>query len=957
MNSEQTRLPRGHLEPDGYVLAASVVDTFQPERLQPVQGFECNLGKLLDLSVMSEKDNGTIEWRLPNDVRRSALQILARHQSLHTTLEANRRAAYGDSPYQVMFEQYVAGNAIPLEQQSLEQLQASLNAIRLLAGMFPGLPNADQIRGALHRRGFIRQFELLADNHFVGREEPLRQLREFVDVLPEGMLATMWRASANFLGGLGLRSILHEAPLVITGMGGMGKSALLSKFLLEHLDAAKSPDLLFAYVDFDKPAIWPDQPLTILAELAQQLALQVPSHTSQFHELNSKITAELSVISRGSDYDSSEALFNLETQEQGLETASLRQFALICESALRSATRRTLLLVLDTFEEVSQRSNLHQKRVLQFVGQLQHILPRLRVVISGRGMHADSVDPYAATGFIDELAKSVKPLELKELSEKEAGHLLESLGAPNPRTNKAIVRRVGGHPLSLRLAAQLVKTMAQRLGRSAAEITSADLVDKEWLDHMSEGLLYRRIIAHIQDEPLQKLADPGLVLREITADIIFNVLNEPCALGLRGGDEANELFERLKQFNQLVSIHSHDVICHRPELRKRVLKEMQHGRPQLCREIWYRAARYYESRGDGRAEELYCRMMLNEPTERLAERWQLGLERCLLKSRHEMPVRARQFLDLMALTSGGRLESDKALEVGSDLDLALLAEQMKMMLSRGSAKEALDLFRATSSGRVPRFDSVLYSVYMRAIAQSGDLDKAVEMTLNGLDRLEETGKAGSPRYEELLLLCCQVTQAQHAADSRPLGHVLRRSEPLRANELWRRFLKVAPDGDRHVLVLRITVSLLELFDIEGAGNPDADPSERDKANLCAERAQSALRCLRPDYFGVDGGLLVRSIAWLSAYIGSVPEVQELLGVPQAIAVLLRDYGDNLEKYLTKDGVHHAPSLMERLRFFSRERQSPLFEPDRLTQEQMRKVGAALRHVIRARDNAQKSHFS
>jgi hypothetical protein len=955
-------VPRDEAVADGYVLAASVLDTFQPERLQPVGGFERDLGKLLDISVMSKNENGMIEWRLPNDIRRSALQTLAKQNSLRHTLEANKSAADVESPYQVMFEKYVTGGAgIPLERQSLEELQASLNAVRLLEGLAIDLPDADQVRGALHRQGFIHQFELLADNHFVGREGELRQLRDFVDVLfPTSILTKARRASTNILGSMGLVSILHEEPLLLTGMGGMGKSALLSKFLLEHLHAEKSPDLLFAYVDFDKPAIWPDQPMTVLAEIAQQLALQVPAHATKFQGLSSQLVAELSMSTAyASDFDSFEAFGSIGTHGQRLESAAIEEFASICQSALKQASRRTLLLVFDTFEEVSQRSVWHQQHLLQFVGQLQHIMPRLRVVISGRGMHPDSDEAYA-TGIVDQLAKAVKPLELEELSEDESCHLLESLGSSNQLTNKAIVRRVGGHPLSLRLAAQLVATVAQRLGRSATELTSADLFGKEWLDHMSEGVLYRRIIAHIPDEPLKKLANPGLVLREITADIIFNVLNEPCELGLQSRSDADALFNRLKQFNQLVSIQGHHVLRHRPELRQRLLNELRHGQPQLCREIWSRAAHDYMNHDYGRAEELYCRLMLDEPTERLAERWQSGLEKSLLRSRSEMPVRARQFLDLMALMADGRSLSD--LQVGSDLDQALLAEEMKLLLSRGSAKEALNLFRATSSGRVPRFDSVLYSVHVRAIAQSGDLDKAMAMALTGLDRLEDSEKAGSPRYDELLLLCCQVTQAQHNEDSRPVrllfSRALRRSKPLQAGELWRRFLKVDLSSERHVLVLRIAVALLELFDMEGVGGPDAVLSESKQANSCAKRALGALRRLRPDYFGVDGGLLLRSMAWLCAYVGPVAEIKELLGVPHAITVLRSDYQESLKEYLAIEGTELEPEFIALMSYFSKKKNQPqFFGPDWLTDEQMTRFCSALLRAIRARDQTLGSRFS
>jgi GTPase SAR1 family protein len=908
-------------EPDGYVLAASVVDTFEPQRLHPVEGFVRDLGKLLELSVMSQKPGGVVQWRLPDDVRRPAIQELARQQRLHTTLEANRGAGDESSPYQEMFERYIAGNAMEPEQQSLEQLQASLSAVQLLQGAVPNLPDAERLRAALHRQGFIRQFELLADKHFVGREEYLKTLRRFVDVLPEGFLDVVRRSSANALGNLGLQRLLHQVPLVITGMGGMGKTALLSRFLLEHLHAQADRDMLFAYIDFDKSSIWPDQPLTVLAEVAQQLALQVTEHSAYLQGLSARLVSELSVTTKyGDDYESFEAFGNLGTHGQRLEEQAIREFAAICKAAFKSATRNTLLLVFDTFEEVSQRSARHQENLLQFVGQLQQILPRLRVVISGRGLHPDSRTQEEVTDLVEALAKSVKPLELEELKEDESLQLLRSLGLKNARTNLAIVRRVGGHPLSLRLAAQLVEVVARRLNKLVAEVTSTDIAVKEWLDHMSEGLLYRRIVAHMPDESLQKLADPGLVLREITPDVIFHVLNQPCELGLQQLDEAIALFERLKQFNQLVCIQSSDVVRHRPELRQRVLKEMQHHYPETCRAIWSAAAQYYERCDEGRLEELYCRLMLDEPVGRLNERWQVGLEKGLLRSRAEMPQRARQFFDLMVLIAEGRSKIEN-LQSASDVNQARLVEEMKMLLARGNAQEALEVLQTTSAAKEPHFNTSLFPVHVRAVAQSGDLERAGEMALAGLDYLEKDGKHSRPRYKELLLIGCQIALT---LQSRLTGQLTPNSQEtlqemlpqLCAKGLFERFLKVVSHYGRQVLDLRIAIALLELFDTEWMVKPDNKASEVELARACAMHASDVLRRLRPAYFGVDGGLLVRSAAVLSAYGDLMPDVRELLEVPQAHSVLLRDYaGEGLDRLVSKEPVeikHSMPTVSEQL---------------------------------------------
>lgn len=964
--------PAPRTRPDGYILAASVIDTFEPGSLRPAEGFEGDLGELLQQAVMSERADGKVEWRLPNDVRRPALQWLARWQRLHATLQASRAATKEDSPYQEMFERYVNGKAKPLEHQNLVELQASLNAVKLLDDLVPGLPDPEAIRAALVLRDFVAQFELLGGDHFVGRAAEMRMLREFVDVLPVGIFDTVRRGSAQLLGRLGIHRILYQAPLMITGMGGMGKSALLSHFVLEHLQSSDATaDLLFAYVDFDRPGIWPDQPLTVLAEIAQQLALQVPRHAEDFRRLYARIVSELAYISSPQDdYQSLEAMGNLGTDSENLTDFTLSEFARLCQFALGGTTHQTLLLVLDTFEEVSQRSAHHQELLLRFVGNLQRILPKLRVVISGRGMHSAEVDgdpdddrfgieARDPTDLIGELTRMFKPLELKELTDEDPYKLLESLGSPRRALNEAIVRRVGGHPLSLKLAAQLVSTVAQKLKKPADQLTSKEVFGgSEWLDHMNEGMLYRRIVSHLPDPQMQKLANPGLVLRELTADILFCVLDEPCELNLGSLGAADQLFERLKQFNQLVSVQSASVVRHRPELRERVLREMMHGQRALCRDIWSRAVAYYEEGDKNRTEEMYCRLMLDYDTQTLSGRWSPGLEKKLLKSRGELPVRARQFLDLMALIADGGTAQDRLLT--GDLNLALVAEEMKLLLSRGSAKEALDLFRATHPEQAPRYDSVLYALRVRAMAQNGELQPAMSLALTGLDRLVSEGKENHPRYEDLLLLCCQITRAQHAAKAGTLLLKIRKRllqiKPLQASRLLPYFDKLNFDSDRPVQILRIAVALLELFGVEETSEPSAGWASRSESFPCSERGMQALHRLAPQYTGVDGGLLVRALALLSANFPKEPELANLLTVPQAMAVLHRDYAAVLRTHLDKYKPDLPKALIEKLKSWTVEK-STRFQLGPLEPYEMSEIGRVLRAVIQERDTTQISSFA
>src|SRR3712207_8944058 len=64
------------------------------------------------------------------------------------------------------------------------------------------------------------------------------------------------------------RSFIH-------GVGGSGKSALISRFILENIEGAEDERLPFAYLDFDRPELSPSEPLSLLAEMRSE------EHTSE----------------------------------------------------------------------------------------------------------------------------------------------------------------------------------------------------------------------------------------------------------------------------------------------------------------------------------------------------------------------------------------------------------------------------------------------------------------------------------------------------------------------------------------------------------------------------------------------------------------------------------------------------------------------------------------------------
>ena len=142
-----------------------------------------------------------------------------------------------------------------------------------------------------------------------------------------------------------------------------------------------------------------------------------------------------------------------------------------------------------------------------------------------------------------------------------------------------------------------------------------------------QGILYRRIIDHLHDEDVKRLAVPGLALRRITPDVIQHVLAEPSGVAVDGPAAAADLFTRFAHEVALVDVARDGSLRFRADVRRLALRLVAKDRSLTIAEIDQRAVAFYESR-DGeqdRAEELYHRLRLGQPRKQLDERWTPGL--------------------------------------------------------------------------------------------------------------------------------------------------------------------------------------------------------------------------------------------------------------------------------------------------------------------------------------------
>ena len=213
---------------------------------------------------------GSTRWMLRDEVRRAALQRLIAKNALITGVEqaradcaeelrqASELRATQTANTPVGTEE-VAGSRVeetlwdfltkPQTSFEIERRQLLINqrVVEWVHGL-PGVtaPSPEDVKFQLAKETLLQPFRHLTgewkDGKFVstfkGREEELSRIYDYLSVLPppswSARLQRFVRRLSDTTWSLVNRTEGHR-PLLIYGLGGVGKSTLLAKFLLDHL--------------------------------------------------------------------------------------------------------------------------------------------------------------------------------------------------------------------------------------------------------------------------------------------------------------------------------------------------------------------------------------------------------------------------------------------------------------------------------------------------------------------------------------------------------------------------------------------------------------------------------------------------------------------------------------------------------------------------------------------------
>lgn len=713
-SARELRDSNANLDPAGeaYLKAAAVLSVFDPGSIKPLdrdrRPGEAARYLLSQSKPMTSRSSQSL-WRLKRTARIRGLRAFSDTQAMREAIAQNPKRRKDSIQWAI--ETILSGERHEIHSLSIEQLVGLATAVSWFAPFVSELAEIYQqaeLHAAIERARLFAPLRELIGNDFVGREKELRDLSQYVGVLPARSLpAALGAFFADVWYGL-----IDHPPLFIHGPGGVGKSALIAKFILEHVDSSSNTVLPIIYLDADRPGIVADQPMTLLVEAALQLGSQFPATGAQAQVFAEDLIAAL----------------DREDASEGSKTSLSRsQFAERFAEILTIASpeKGPVLFVIDTFEEVQFLGEEIVKGLWHFLDLLQEAAPQLRIVVAGR------VTTPQFGGNERELREFDRPISYTYLNRKLSEH---EISDPDGVLAERIVSVVGGNPLCLNLAARLV---AQAGPDELRKIRTRRGFFKRLKAEKIQAQLYLRILGHIHtdNKDIRKLAHPGLIVRRIDAGVIRKVLAGPCKLSLGDGLE-DDLLEKLENEIALVFRDPDDqALRHRTDVRRMMLPLIEEEHANVAAQIDANAVAYYETL-DGpipRAEEIYHRLRLKQKTSKIDARWEPGVAKHLANAIEELEPMQQVYLSQKLGVTPERALLEKA-----DLHSweQITARKVRRLHRSGRIETALGELRERLE-RTP--SSPLYELECETLRKLRMFEEGAFVAQRGLDSAIDAG--------------------------------------------------------------------------------------------------------------------------------------------------------------------------------------------------------------------------
>jgi len=511
-----------------------------------------------------------IKWQLNKQKRTEILQQLIAENRLISLLQGSLPVTneFGKMLRKLLNEQ----DHLDVDKLSQTSLLTLVNVLETLEEVSFPKPSLTELRGKIRTKKMLDEYTAISVD-FIGRETELKSLHAFLEVDPNNM-----------------PNKVSEPAVILTGLGGVGKSTLIAKFVREVLDADAAT---VAILDFDRPGINIDDQPWIAEEILRQLSEQNPM-------LQEGQAAAIANIKQRDD-----RILQKSVTSDKFEGSSVSQqlLALVGEGIFAAGKQnKPFLLVLDTLEEITQKSASEQ--LFEWINTVVDMLSPVRVVIifSGR-LFDDQLKQFQRLSYVRK-----KTVEVNQFDTVIASHFLRKQGLSDTLSDKiARSELLPLRPLELKLIARVLKDGDLSFGALKRELSKKSNKGQE----LFAGVIYRRVLMRIPDKDVRAIAYPGLILRYITPALVRHVLQPALGLKEMTMAEAEETVKKLAKFSWLTYKSGQDQVWHRKDLRRSMLRLMIAQQPDKAESIRENAILYFQSgtTAEDKSEELYHRLM------------------------------------------------------------------------------------------------------------------------------------------------------------------------------------------------------------------------------------------------------------------------------------------------------------------------------------------------------------